>query len=388
MNAAELIKYMGLWMRWDSIPAVSRETAQKFDELWELTKQPTTIPGTYNKQLWLWTERGQIPEYANRMLQNTFSEEIAWFRVTFREINESRIVLLNNAIVFSTPYQITENDNFRIDWDIPLLPLFEWMMDQIHLCIRMMQEGGYDDWIQTHLSYRCRTGEIDRKTLWQIYPELREKQYGNLTQEEIHECLNEMQTPVPEESYIRDMTASDYFDICAICYRAIQAEGYDSMTPKELFCRHHEGRDGGLRRLPEDDPAAFADWTVCGQSHMFEICGVWLELYAIPMETGMCLELGGFAEIYLPELVRIFNALRQQKIPVEFRDSQKIQTLLDENALIEIVPGFYPYEGKNHRTHIYSNIKLCELPPDDKFQSLIEKTKWDEISESSTIQKE
>ena len=60
MNAAELIKYMGLWMRWDSIPAVSRETAQKFDELWELTKQLTTIPGTYNKQLWLWTERGQM----------------------------------------------------------------------------------------------------------------------------------------------------------------------------------------------------------------------------------------------------------------------------------------------------------------------------------------
>ena len=388
MNAAELIKYMGLWMMWDSIPAVSKETAQKFDELWELTKQLTTITGTYNKCLWLWTERGQIPEYANRMLQNTYSEEIAWFRVSFREINESRIVLLNNAIVFSTPYQITENDNFRIDWDIPLLPLFEWMIEQIQICIRMMQEGGYDDWIQGHLSYRCRTGEIDRKTLWQIYPELREKQYGNLTQEEIHECLNEMQTPVPVESYIREMTANDYFDIRAICYRAIQAEGYDSMTPKELFCRHHEGRDGGLRRLPEDDPAAFADWTVCGQSHMFEICGVWLELYAIPMETGMCLELGGFAEIYLPELVRVFNALRQQKIPVEFRDSQKIQTLLDEDALIEIVPGLYPYEGQNHRTHIYSNIKLCELPPDEKFQSLIEKTKWDEISESSTIQKE
>ena len=60
MNAAELIKYMGLWMRWDSIPAVSRETAQKFDELWSLTKQLSTIPGTYNKQLWLWTERGQM----------------------------------------------------------------------------------------------------------------------------------------------------------------------------------------------------------------------------------------------------------------------------------------------------------------------------------------
>ena len=58
MNAADIIKYMGLWMRRDSIPAVSKETAQKFDELWELTKELTTIPGTYNKQLWLWTERG------------------------------------------------------------------------------------------------------------------------------------------------------------------------------------------------------------------------------------------------------------------------------------------------------------------------------------------
>ena len=106
MNAAELIKYMGLWMRRDSIPAVSKETAQKFDELWELTKQLTTITGTYNKQIWLWTERGQIPEYANRMLQNTYSEKNAWFRVTFREINESRIVLLNNAIVFSTPTRL------------------------------------------------------------------------------------------------------------------------------------------------------------------------------------------------------------------------------------------------------------------------------------------
>ena len=187
MNAADIIKYMGLWMTRDSIPAVSKETAQKFDELWELTKQLTTITGTYNKCLWLRTERGQIPEYANRMLQNTYSEEIAWFRVTFREINESRIVLLNNAIVFSTPYQITENDNFRIDQDMSMISLFEWMMEQIQVCIRMMQEGGYDDWIQGHLSYRCRTGEIDKKTLWQIYPELREKQYGNLSQEEIHE---------------------------------------------------------------------------------------------------------------------------------------------------------------------------------------------------------
>ena len=112
MNAADIIKYMGLWMRRDSIPAVSKETAQKFDELWELTKQLTTITGTYNKCLWLWTEQGQIPEYANRMLQNTYSEEIAWFRVTFREINESRIVLLNNAIVFSTPYQIIGHCTF------------------------------------------------------------------------------------------------------------------------------------------------------------------------------------------------------------------------------------------------------------------------------------
>ena len=96
--------------------------------------------GTYNKRLWLWTERGQIPEYANRMLQNTFSEKIEWFRVTFREINESRIVLLNNAIAFSTPYQITENDNFRIDQNHPLIFLFEWMIEQMRtLSLRLSQ---------------------------------------------------------------------------------------------------------------------------------------------------------------------------------------------------------------------------------------------------------
>ena len=364
-------------------PSYTPETAKRIETLWTFAGQLAAIPINNDKKLWLWDDRGELPEHFPVAYRNAFSGELAWYRLTFRQIGEYRMLLLNGDLVQAEPFEIEEEDHFNAGCNASLQKLLQWMIVQVERCIRMQKDGSYEDWINADLPYRCRCGTICRKDLWEIYPEMREKILRDLTQDELEEFLRYLETPVPETAYLQDMTAADYYDICAICYRAIQAEGYDTLSPKEQFCRHHEGRDGHLRQLPDNDPKAFAEWAVRRVSHQFEICNVWLTLAVRPEEKGTHLMLSGSVELHMPELVRIMIALRQSGVPVTFCDGQMIAEWIREQDRVALYPGIYIAESYDRKNAPGTNIKTCGLPPDERFEELIRRVDWEPIPPSS-----
>ena len=74
---------------------------------------------------------------------------------------------------------------------------------------------------------------------------------------------------------MRHITARDFYEVCAVCYKAVRMEQrvhfpfkdskeehlrYNGTTPKELYYMFADDRDDGLSGVPLDDAAAFAEW--------------------------------------------------------------------------------------------------------------------------------
>ena len=166
-------------------PSYTPETAKRIETLWTFAGQLAAIPISNDKTLWLWDDRGELPEHFPVAYRNVFSGELAWYRLTFRQIGEYRMLLLNGDLVQAEPFEIEEEDHFNAGCNASLQKLLQWMIAQVERCIRMQKDGSYEDWINADLPYRCRCGTICRKDLWEIYPEMREKILRDLTQDEL-----------------------------------------------------------------------------------------------------------------------------------------------------------------------------------------------------------
>ena len=136
----------------------------------------------------------------------------------------------------------------------------------------------YNTEIQKKLPDDYKYGVISRKDYWDIYPEDRADYRGAFKEWQIEEflrCKDEFLTDYIPGNCMRHMTARDFYEACAVCYKAVRMEQrvhfpfkdakeehlrYNGTTPKELYYMFADGRDDGLSCVPLDDAAAFAEW--------------------------------------------------------------------------------------------------------------------------------
>lgn len=353
---------------WGKVYTYDERSYELLDEVFELIKKikPTSDDGRI-WSLWFKAERGPIESWSTfdeqkewgnvdthdeyvKLWESSYPEKENWYY--FQALSESdgyKAIFLQHEHIVQLDPQITEQSSFPYE----IAEFVEWLRDSIVACIRMLEEGTYNDSISENLPPKYRTGTILRKDFWDIFPEMREMHYEEISQEEIDTFLNYVsEQPENYESIsnkLSSMTANDFYRFCSLGYRANNYE-YCELSPKEQYRKHADGRDEGLSEIDLDSPEAFYEWLNDENKHgghPYEVCrggnSTHISLYPCFEEDGYILYLEGSSIARSNETVKFYNALKRENLPVYIGEADLLAARLREEEKIGIVPkGVFP----------------------------------------------
>lgn len=338
--------------------------------LFELTEQIAPVGQDNRREFWLKARCGSLAEFcahvedelseqeARAWMQSEYPDEECWYKFVSVHHNANRNGefyggFLNGKCV------LTLNDPNEEGWPSDATELIEWLISETEEVLEKLHIGTYNEEIQKTLPNRYKYGVISRRDYWDIYPEERADYRSAFSEEQIAgflSCKNEFDAEVPQHC-LPEMTARKFYEACAVCYRAIEMElhnyfpfkdteqehlHYNGTTPKELYYMFADDRDDGLRNVPLDDAAAFADWKNKRSSH-YEFNGShpWeivpsgsteysLHLYVFHSEAGYYFSLSGSAFHRSKDTIRSFLALRDAGFPIKLYEGIRMLARLEE----------------------------------------------------------
>lgn len=361
-NCLKRLDYRG----YNSNISYDEATYPLLDELFTLIKpiEPTSSNGA--RELWLKAERGTIEDYGDyeemyaygevssreeyeQLWKSDFPEEIEWFHfAAIEDVDRGyRCVFLNHRIVIEED-QSKENDGFPYE----ISEFVEWLIESVKAIIEELKDGTYNRLIQNELPVWHRTGTILRKYFWDVYPDLREEFFADISEEDTRAFISYMQEQNDGEAccgeLIQDMTAAKFYQFCALGYKE-NHYNYEGLTPKEQYYKYADGRDEGLGQINMDSVEAFSDWyhnrNMSG--HPWEVCrggnSTHISLYVRPKEDGWRLTIAGDAWTRTIESVKFYLALRREGLPVYMMNGKLLAERLLGDEKIGIVPkGVFP----------------------------------------------
>lgn len=384
-------------------------------QLFDLTEQIKPMGQDNCREFWLKARRGSLAEFQDHVedelseqeayawMQSEYPDEECWYKFVTVHHNASRKgefygVFLNGKSV------LTLNDPNEEGWPSDATELIEWLIAETEEVLEKLHIGTYNEEIQKTLPNRYKYGVISRRDYWDIYPEERADYRGAFSEEQIASflsCKNELDAKVPQHC-MPEMTARKFYEACAVCYRAIEMElrnylpfkdteqehlYYSSTTPKELYYMFADGRDDGLRNVPLDDAASFADWKNKRGSH-YEFNGShpWeivpsgsteysLHLYVFHSEAGYYFSLSGSAFHRSKDTIRSFLALRDAGFPIKLYEGTRMLARLEETDWIGIVPQGRPTDYV-HQIMQYDVLDAVHLSDGDKPELVAAKAVW------------
>lgn len=208
--------------------------------------------------------------------KDLYPHDTCWYKLdaathTNRDGEKFYGVFLNNNYILSIG-DSNEDENETVDAGM----LIQYLIRKTKEVIEMVREGTYNETIESTLPYRYRSGIIDRKTYYSLFPSERDRIRNGLTDQEIKEFCDLVEhDSIPDHELIPQMTARTFFEACACGYLGCgykerkhylfhdteeEHQKYGGITPRERYSMYADGRDDGLRQIPMDDPKAFSLW--------------------------------------------------------------------------------------------------------------------------------
>ncbi|MCX4376049.1 MAG: hypothetical protein OSJ61_07745 [Lachnospiraceae bacterium] len=356
-------------------------------------------------KFWVSVPRGTFEDYAElressdyetqeafvESWKSWFPKEVYWYEVIIVSVNGNVLILINNSTVLSI------SPEYQAQWDKrDFSDLLVFLLDEVEKIICGLNAGTYNDYLNSVLPYEYRNGTILRGKLWEINSEEKENYCGSLSAKEIEEFASYDKKLAVE--HIKEMTAQLYYDACAICYTAARFEGIEGMTSKQMYLRYADNRDGGLSTIEDCSSEAFKKWfnlsdqdkwEIQNPSHMWQISQgsthTIICLYVGVDEKGYYLALSGGEHCRTEEIVRMFNALRANGLPVYYHPHEQITKALLGQDEVGIVPCFkrpflYWYGGFK-KSGVVSFIKLDDDEfTEEEIAEIIKSAQWFDIS--------
>ena len=174
------------------------------------------------------------------------------------------------------------------------------------------------------------------------------------------------------------------------------AAGYKELegkTPKEMFKRHGDDRDGGMGLLDENSQDDFdkwfklstqEKWEIENPSHMWEIsCGhthTMIHLYLF-WDDGYWFYLSGGTHCLTTEVVRMYNAMKDKGVPVLLGHAGQIVDKLLGNDDLGIIPnndmGWHYWYGGFPKDDVINFVQLS----DGNAEAVIKNATWFDIAD-------
>ena len=347
--------------------SITEETAKPLADFLDTVKR---IKPTEDDEVWsFWVDapRGNITDFGdfNELYENGeydtyeeferdwlewFPKDTYWYEITVASRNGYVAININNTTVLNYDPQCTSFDKRD------LVDLLLFLTSKLKEIISELETGRYAETIDEKIPAEYKTGYIDQQRLWEISPKIKEYMQAGLTLDEISQFADyihssELKRVLEETDRIKTMTATNYFEICALCYKAAHYENCDNRTAKELYTRFADERDGGLSAIDADSSEAFdawyaldnqAKWDIHNASHLWEISAgsthTRIKLYVSKDEKGYFLSLYGGVYSCTEDVIRMYNVLKEKGLPVVLYDCVTIRNKILGLGEVGIVP--------------------------------------------------
>jgi len=329
---------------------------EKIDKLYDLLDKIKPLSDDEYKILYFGVEKGSIEEYGDYeelkeygevenyqefvdRFNNEYPDDIYYYKMTSARYKNYRTISINSKNIIYADMD-SEAGCFE---NHQLQELLDFLINKVEECIKKLKSGTYNDYIQKNYSYKNRFGVINRKEYWNLYPDSKKNLLDEISQEDIDYFIENASDEV--ENRIKNMTSGKYFECVGLAYKNI---GYEigNLTDKELYLKYADGRDDGLSKIDESNSAHFDKWfkddTKFG-GHPWEIIVghsfARVNLYVGHDKKGYYLSLDGTRILRKIEIVKIFNILNKNNIPIVVYNVNTIKNALNGDDYIGIVPA-------------------------------------------------
>ena len=349
------------------------------------------------RKLWLTAERGALEDFGDyeeyiaagdvsgkaefeALWLSYYPDPIKWYKLTTASFDGNYIVLINDtAVLRIIPELDSDKENSTA--------LAGWICEAVGNAIESLRVGTYNEFVADNLPYKKRTGTLPRADYWSIFPEEKETYLENITQEDIVQfgkALSVQETGAIT-ARLPSMASGMFFDCCRLGYEANHYSGIDTMTAKELYRAHADGRDDGLLELDGSSAVAFSEWFNGKRlriGHPWEVCrggnSTHISLYVKCDDDGWWLVLAGDSYSRSVETIKFYLALVDNGLPVFMQASKNLLAMVTGRDCIGIVSedvfprychGLFPEDDILDFMHL----------PDEKTEEVIAKTTWQPI---------
>lgn len=396
MNAFDVDYWIDVMCKYSWTPRTLDEKSQHaLLYLFHLTDQIASVGRDKRREFWITAKRGSIEDFRPYYDEDATEEELAeamqeqypkeeyWYKfVSVQHTNcrkeEFFGVLLNGKPVLSLNDPCEDNNPFNA------IELIDWLIQMASGVLEKLRTGTYNIEIQEKLPDDYKYGVISRKDYWDIYSEDRADYRGAFKDWQVEEflrCKDDFLADYIPGNCMRHMTARDFYEACAVCYKAVRMEQrvyfpfkdskeehlrYNGTTPKELYYMFADGRDDGLSCVPLDDAAAFAEWrNQKGPYYEFNGHHPWeilpsgsveysMHLQVMKSPNGFYYGLSGSTFHRSKDTIHSYLAMRKAGLPVKIYDGLKMAARFEETDVIGIVP-------QERSTSYVDRIMQCEI---------------------------
>ena len=427
MNAFDVDYWISVMYKYSWTPCTLDEKSQRaLMYLFHLTDQISPVGRDNRREFWITAKRGSIEDFRPYYDEDATEEELAeamqeqypkeeyWYKfVSVHHTNcrkeEFFGVLLNGKPVLSLNDPCEDKNPFNA------IELIDWLIQMTSGVLDRLRADTYNAEIQEKLPDDYKYGVISRKDYWDIYPEDRVDYRGAFKDWQIEEflrCKDELSTDYIPENCQQHMTARDFYEACAVCYKAVQMEQrvhfpfkdskeehlrYNGTTPKELYYMFADDRDDGLSCVPLDDATAFAEWrNQKGPYYEFNGHHPWeilpsgsveysMHLQVMKSSNGFYYGLSGSTYHRSKDTIHSYLAMRKVGLPIKIYDGLKMAARFEETDVIGIVP-----QGRStsyvDRIMQYEIMDAVHLSDDENPERVASKAIWQPETECKLLQ--
>lgn len=375
-----------------------KKTYRLIDQIFEVVRKIAPTRNNDVRELWLTAERGPIEDFGDidelladgtvesreefeAWWHERYPEETCWYQ--FSAVEDAEIGY--RAIFIGQKFVIEVDERKEKDYPNDISEFAQWILDALNAAYKKLQDGTYNDFVDSDLPPQHRTGTLVRKYLWDAYPDARTSFFKNISPADVAEfvkCASEQDSDRRRlTNHLKEMTANDFFSFCALGYKENNYEGYE-LTPREQYYKHADGRDDGLGEIDGDSPEAFHEWYNDRNhhgGHPWEVCrggnSTHVSLYVHEDEDGYTLTVAGDAWTRTIESVKFYLALHRAGLPVYMMEAAALADRLTEKEKIGIVPeGVMPAYCHSYfpNEHIIDFMNL----PDENRAELLQHCVW------------
>lgn len=320
-----------------------------------------------------------------------------WFQAVETDFGYRAIFLNRDAVISSDPRR-KEYGNQEDLWTGSYVDRFlTWVDKALNRAVEMLEEGTYNDYVAKNLDPHSRIGTITRRDYWKALPERKKAYLERFGPDEPEEFVSLVSRGIgvdkPKER-IKEMTLGLYLDVCALGYRAYYEDEAD-LSPRELYKKHGDHRDGGMLKLPDWDPIAYENWDPDSRenfngNHLFQVevgsSRTMIILSPVKDKDGYYFWLRGSGLGISDITIKFFLAIQRAGYPIELYRAEDMADRFTETDRIGIVPeGVFPFSCESwfpdEKTIDYINLNEDNL-------AILPYVEWQELDKVELLESE